>query len=223
VRGMPFWVTSLLTLLVCAYGGREYYPAKKPPLRAVSTALSARMKPNPSEITAAAPEDPGEVNVVGPLAVWMQEANAAEAKKKPATPWQAQPMDHIFADAEMPKKYLRANFALNKSAQFRFVIPPHIVTARLQGSFRAFVRHGDNDHSGRTASIDLLLMNAQQFDDFVRGRAAEATFELESADHEVDFALPGAHDQPEEYHLVFRDPALRANLFVTADFTVNAE
>lgn len=224
MRGRPaFWVTSLLTFLVFSYAGMDYHPAKKPILRNVSAAISARTQPKDREIAAATPEDPGEVSVVGPLAVWMREANAVEAEIKPATPWKAQPMDHIFADAEMPQKCLRAQFALKKSAQFRFVIPPHIVSPRLQGSFRSFVKRRDSDRSGRPASIDLLLMNAQQFDDFVHDRPAETTLELESADHAVDFALPGAHDLPQEYHLVFRDHALRTNLFVMADFTVNAD
>ena len=222
MRGMPLWATSLLTLLVCAYAGREFYPAKKPTLPAAVTALATQTQPK--EITAATPEDPGEVAVVSPLAVWLQETtNTAQGSKKPKTPWQAQPMDHIFADAEMPQKYLHAHFALNKWAQFRFVIPPHIVTAKLHGNFHAFVKHGNDDHSGRPANIDLLLMNAEQFDDYIHRRSADTTFELEAADQAVNFALPGAHDQPEEYHLVFRDPEPRANLFVTADFTVNAD
>jgi hypothetical protein len=221
VRGMPFWATSLLTLLMCAYAGINYFTAKKPGLHAIGTAIPAPAQSGEEQLTAATPEDPGEVSVVGPLAVWM-EAKNPQAKKKPATPWQAQPMDHIFADAEMPQKHLHAKFALNKSAQFRFVIPPHIITPKLEGSFRAFVKNGDG-RPGRAADIDLVLMNAQQFDDFIHGRDFETSFVLESSEHAVEFALPGAHDQPQEYHLVFRDPALRANLFVVADFTVEAE
>jgi len=218
VRGKAvFWATSLL--LASVYVGMDYYPAKRPQRTArVATSALTRAEIN---ITAATPEDPGEVSVAGPLAVWMP--GTAEVEIKSATQSKAQPMDHVFADAEMPQEYLRAQFALKKSAQFRFVIPPHIVRPRLQGSFRSFVRHGDGDRSGRPASIDVLLMNAQQFDDFVNDRPTETTLEVQSADHAVDFALPGSYDEPQEYHLVFRDPTLRANLIVMADFTVDAD
>lgn len=64
---------------------------------------------------------------------------------------------------------------------------------------------------------------AQQFEDFIHGRPGESTFELQSSSHTVDFLLPAAHDRPQEYHLVFRNPAERAMLFVQADFSVNAE
>jgi len=132
-------------------------------------------------------------------------------------------MDHVSTAPLLADKYLRADFGLKKSAQFTFVIPPHTVNPRLHGNFQSFVRHRGPDTSKDAASIDLLLMNAQQFDDFVHGRAADATFELESSNHSVDFLLPASHNQPEEYHLIFRNHAVRTNLFVKADFAVNAE
>jgi len=39
----------------------------------------------------------------------------------------------------------------------------------------------------------------------------------------VDFALPGVHEQPQEYHLMFSGDVVRKNLFVRADFVVEAE
>jgi hypothetical protein len=227
VRGMPaLWVTSVLTLFVFAYEAKIFYSARKPmqvAAQAVSAAKLAQAKVEQvTETQTATPEDPGEVSVMGPLAVWMREANPLQTE--PARVWSGplQPMDHVSAAAPLADKYLRANFPLKKSAQFTFVIPPHTVSPRLHGSFQSSIRHSGSDNA-KDAGIELILLNAEQFDDFIHGRPGDSTFELQSSSHTVDFLLPAAHDKPQEYHLVFRDPAARAKLFVKADFAVNAE
>jgi len=228
VRGTPVaWVGSLLTLFLFAYAAKQYYPAKQPlqvAAQAVSIAKLAQAKAQPqdSEIKTATPEDPGDVSVVGPLAVWMHEANPLQTE--PARVWSGplQPMDHASTAAPLADKYLQANFPLKKSAQFTFVIPPHTVSPRLHGSFQSSIGHSGSD-SAKDADIELMLLNAQQYDDFIHGRPGDSTFEVESSSQTVDFLLPAAHDQPQEYHLVFRDPAARPKLFVKADFAVNAE
>jgi hypothetical protein len=223
-RVPAFWVTSVLALLVWAYAGKLYYPSGQRVQAATQAANLARMAREKSEsiatqVSAATPENSGDA-LVGPLAVWMREANGEEARTAPAGA--PQPMDHVFAPPQTPEKYLRATFALRNAAQFTFVIPPHTVNPRLHGSFQSFLEHSGTRRPNETG-IDLVLMNTQQFDDFAHHRLAEATYELESPNHTVDFALPPTHDQPQEYHLVFRDHAVRANLFVKADFAVNAE
>ena len=227
MRGPGLWVSSVLTLFMFAYAAKLYYPARQPmqvAAQAVSIAKLAQAKAEPqdAEIKAATPEDPGDVTVVGPLAVWMHEADPKQ--KEPSRVWSGplQPMDHASAAAPLADKYLRANFPLNKSAQFTFVIPPHTVSPRLHGTFQSSIRHSGSDNA-RDAEIELMLLNAQQFDDFIHGRPGDSTFELESSSQTVDFLLPAAHERPQEYHLVFRDPAARARLFVKADFSVNAE
>jgi hypothetical protein len=224
-RTIALWATSVLTLLLCGFAGKLYFPAKR-----VGTKAAPRVEFSAPALKAATPEDPGEASVVGPLAVWMRESDAAKEQQSsaafevPQTSIAPQKMDHVFAAPADPERYLSATFPLKKAAQFTFVIPPHTVSPRLKGSFRSFVKHTGDDPSGQPADIDLVLMNAQQFDDFVHHRSAEATFELESSSSRtVEFLLPSAHDQPQEYHLVFRDHSIRTNLFVKADFVVNAD
>jgi hypothetical protein len=228
VRGTPgLWISSVLTLFFFAYAAKVYYPGKQP-MQAAAQAVSiaklaqAKAESRDTETKAATPEDPGDATLVGPLAVWMREANPAP-QSEPARVWSGplQPMDHASSAAPLADKYLRANFPLQKSAQFTFVIPPHTVSPRLHGNFRSSIRHAGSDV--KAAEVELMLLNAQQYDDFIHGRAADAAFELESSNHTVDFLLPPSHNQPEEYHLVFRDHAIRTNLFVKADFAVNAE
>lgn len=227
MRGPGLWVTSLLSLFFCAYAAKLYYPAKQP-MQAAAQAVSiaklaqAKTEPQETEIKAPTPEDPGDVTVVGPLAVWMHEADPKQ--KEPSRVWSGplQPMDHASAAAPLADKYLRANFLLKKSAQFTFVIPPHTVSPRLHGSFESSIRHSASDNP-KDADIELMLLNAQQYDDFIHGRPGDSTFEVDAASQNVDFLLPAAHERPQEYHLVFRDPRARARLFVKADFSVNAE
>jgi hypothetical protein len=227
VRGPGLLVTSVLTLFLIAYAAKQYFPAKQPvqmAAQAVSVAKQAQAKLEQGiETTAATPEDPGAVSVVGPLAVWMNEANPGQPSE-PKRVWSGplQPMDHASSTAPLAEKYLRATFPLNKSAQFTFVIPPHTVSPRLHGSFQSLIKHSTSDDA-REAQIELMLLSAQQYDDFIHGRPGESTFELQSSSHTVDFLLPAAHDKPQEYHLVFRDPAERPKLFVKAEFAVNAE
>jgi hypothetical protein len=199
---------------VGSYAAKFYYPAKQAPQEAVQAVSVARIaqtkaETQEAEVTAATPEDPGAVRTDGPLAVWTREAERAQPGQPVALP--------------TAEQYLRVEFPLGKSAQFTFVIPPHTVSPRLHGSFSSSIRHSRADTSQDAAKVDLVLMNAEQFDDFVHGRPADATFEVESSNQTVDFMLPGAHDQPQEYHLIFRDPVARTKLLVKADFSVNAE
>lgn len=221
-KAVIFWATFVLTLLLGGYAAKLYLPAKHSRQFAVQAATKVTAAQAVSKaISAATPEDPGEVSVVGPLAVWLREADPKQDQESIAES-EPQPMDHVVLAPPMPEKYLRAQFQLKKSAQFRFVIPPHILGPKLHGSFQSFVKRGVST-AVRPANINLALMNAQQFDDFIHKRASEASFELQSSQQDVDFALPGVHDQPQEYHLVFTDPAARPNLFVRADFVVEAE
>jgi len=228
VRGTPLaLVSSLLTLFLFIYAAKLYYPAKQPlqaAAQAVALAKQAQAKAEQgAEIKPATPEDPGDATVMGPLAVWMHEVNPLEPKES-ARAWSGplQPMDHASSAAPLADKYLRASFPLKRSAQFTFVIPPHTVSPRLHGSFQSSIGHSSSE-SAKDADIELMLLNAQQYDDFLHGRQGDATFEVESSGRTVDFLLPAAHDKPQEYHLVFRDPEARARLFVKAEFAVNAE
>jgi len=220
-RSLLVWSASAVTLALVGYVAKTHYVVKPAAQLAIEAATKIAAGHSLSnEDTTASPEDASQVDIVGPLAVWIRESSPAESEAEQKSAWKAQPMDHIVARYPMPEKYLRTQFRLNKSVQFRFVLPPHTVNTKLHGSFRSFVRRSESDHPVR---ITLSLMDAQQFEDLVHGRATESSFELQSSHHTVDFALPGVHEQPQEYHLIFSDNAASAKLFVRADFVVEAE
>jgi len=187
-------------------------------------------------IKAATPEDPGPVaTVVGPAAVWMKnrkskptepvdvalQADAADA----VTPG-THPNDHVALDGPAkPKNFLHAVFPVANYSQFVFVVPPHQMSPRLHGDFRSFTNPGDPDSSSNNAAnVDLMLLNEQEFDDFVHGRPGNATYELDSSHSQiVDYVVPATRDQAREYHLVFQTSSGGTKIFVKANFTVSFE
>jgi hypothetical protein len=222
-RSLLVWGTSAVTLVFMGYAAKAYFPAKSAAQLAIQAATKVAAGHSlASDSTTGSSENADQVSIVGPLAVWIRDANPAESGATANSTWKAQPMDHIVARSPMPEKYLRAEFRLNKFAHFRFILPPHTMNAKLHGNFRSFVRR-DGSAADVPFRITLSLMDAQQFEGILRRRATEPCFELQSSNHTIDFALPGVHEQPQEYHLVFSDDAGSGKLFVKANFVVEAE
>jgi hypothetical protein len=178
------------------------------------------------QVKAATPEDPGPIaTVVTPLAILKGPAKPVPTKlEAEELTREPQPTDHpVYLHSEKSKKLLHSVFSVNKYAQFVFVIPPHQGYARLHGDFRSFTKRGDLDStSDKTADVDLMLLNEQEFNDFQHGRLSSATYEIDPAHNQmVDWGIPSSYDQPQQYHLVFSnsDGGPRTK-FVKADFTV---
>jgi hypothetical protein len=133
-------------------------------------------------------------------------------------------IDHVVAaPADAPKHFLRQRFAIQTYEGFEFIIPAHAVHPRLQGSFKSFLRRGGVNANGKTAIVDLLLLNEQEFSDFQRGDNGTATFSNEATDSgEVDLALGAPMFHPQRYYLIFRNSSGRPRTkLVTADFSVS--
>jgi len=184
-------------------------------------------------IQAATPEDPGPVaTVVGPMTVWTRKAQsrpsqpADAALAADAARPEAHPNDHVALDGPAkPKNFLHAVFPVANYSQFVFVVPPHQTNPKLHGNFRSFTNPGDPDSSSNNAAnVDLMLLNEQEFDDFVHGRPGNATYELDSSHSQmVEYVVPSTRDQAREYHLVFQTSSGGTKIFVKANFTVSFE
>jgi hypothetical protein len=150
---------------------------------------------------------------------------ACTKKAQPADDPQAAPVDHLVSlkPAE-PKNVVHGVFSVNKYAQFAFVVPAHQAIPRLQGDYRSFTkRHDPDSSSDATADVALMLLNEQEFNDFVQGHGGSTTYELTPAhDQTVDWRVPNTFDQPQQYHLVFSNseggPKTK---FVKADFNIS--
>jgi len=115
---------------------------------------------------------------------------------------------------------------VSKHTQFAFLVPPHQGNTKLHGAFRSFTKRSDPDStSDRTADVDLMLLNEQEFNEFLHGQPQGVTYELDPAHNQtVDWQVPTTYGEAETYHLVFSNSAGGAKIkFVEADFTVSFE
>ena len=115
-------------------------------------------------------------------------------------------------------------FSLQKYESFELEIPPHCLRPRVHGDFKSF-RYGEkgNRASDEAASVDLLLLDEQQFNDFVNGpgdattRAAQNTYE-----QTINWALPSSFDTPRKFYLVFNNATGKPKTkIVEADLTLS--
>jgi hypothetical protein len=182
--------------------------------------------PEEAQITAATPEDPGLAETtVSPLQILQQQLHSSQPKSEAAAlPQEPLPVDHpVYVDAGKPRHFLHNLFPVNNHAQFAFRVPPHQDNTRLRGTFRSFTRRDDPASSGRTANVDLMLLNEQEFSEFLHGQPQSVTYEIDSAHNQlVDWRVPTTYGESQTYHLVFSNPGSRTAIkFVEADFTVS--
>lgn len=168
-----------------------------------------------------APDKAAEV--VGPLAQWMQNQKQDQAPEERRVV-KPHALDHI---AESPvgtsTAIVRKTFAVSAPARFSFEVPPHAASPQLHGTFRSFVRQAGVQSSDESADIDLLLMNSEQYADFLHGQPADTVYSVDSShDQDVAFGLPATLDKPAQYYLVFRNSSSSAaKKVVQADFQVD--
>lgn len=146
-------------------------------------------------------------------------------KKKPRTEEEVVlPMDRVaVSPASSSQSVLHKSFPVTTAAVFPFEIPAHAVMPHLHGNYKSFVKQLAVQTNDDSANVDFLILNEDQYSDFVHAHAGEALFSADAShDQEVNFSLPGSQDQPRKYYLVFRNsPGGAAKKIVQADFTVD--
>jgi len=147
------------------------------------------------------------------------------SKKQTKRQPEPQSGDHVaLDDAAAATQLVHSVFPVENYRQFTFVIPPHQMRPKLHGDFQSFTNKNDPNSSSDAANVDVLLLDDQQLDDFVHGRAGETTYQLESSHSQtIDYAVPGTRDDPRQYHLVFQASSGGSKIFVKADFRVTFE
>jgi hypothetical protein len=155
---------------------------------------------------------------------------SSEAKSQPVDqPGRVQPEPvnrSLKVGPGPPKHLLHRVFSLNDHTQFAFVVAPHQDSTTLHGTFRSFTKRSDPDSTcNRAADVDLMLLNEQEFSQFLQGPPRSVTYELDpSHNQRVDWRVPATYGQPETYHLVFTNSAGGTKVkFVDADFSVSSE
>lgn len=130
----------------------------------------------------------------------------------------------VKSNVPPPENILNKTFSVQKFESFDVQVPPHCLRPRLHGSFKSF-RYGEqgNRASDEAASVDVLLLDEQQFNNFVHGpgdatlRSAQNSYE-----QQIDWALPSSFENPQKYHLVFNNSTGKPKTkIVEADLTLS--
>jgi hypothetical protein len=150
---------------------------------------------------------------------------ACQKKKAPAEEEEKMlPMDRVArSPADTSQQILHKTFAVSSTVKFPFEIPAHAAIPHLRGNYRSFVKDLSVQSDDDNANIDFLILNEDQYADFVGGHAGEALFSADAShDQDVNVSLPPSQDQPRKYYLVFRNSSGgAAKKLVQADFTVD--
>jgi hypothetical protein len=216
------WLTaSLLLMIVASYAWTH---------RHFTPAAVAEPAPQPEATYAEAQEAQKMIVVTGPMADYV-------LHQKPSDVETIQPVSHKVSEldrvGESPvgtsSSILDKTFRVNGVVDLPFEIPAHAASPTLHGKYRSFVQQGGTSGitstSDASADVEFLLLNQQQFDDFVNGRPADALFSADSAhDGEVNFTLPPTMTQATWFYLVFRNGSQtkdKNKKVVQADFRVD--
>ena len=171
------------------------------------------------------------VGLAGPLANYMAKQEGSQAGSQPipeggtqvetleAAPRKPNAAGHVAVSVVGSTiAILHRTFRVHRAVQLEFAVPPGAATPRLRGTYQSLVKQAETGDAD--ANIELLVLNEQQYSDFLSKRAGEATFSADDARAgEVNVSLPPTIDQAAKYHLVFRNNSRdHRNEVVQADF-----
>jgi hypothetical protein len=151
-------------------------------------------------------------------------SGACQKKKAPAEEENLLPMDRVArSPVDTSQQILHKTFSVSSTVKFPFEIPAHAAIPHLRGNYRSFVKDLGVQSNDDIANVDFLILNEDQYADFVGGRAGEALFSADAShEQDVNVSLPPSQDQPRKYYLVFRNSSGgAAKKLVQADFTVD--
>jgi hypothetical protein len=164
------------------------------------------------------------VNVTGPLADYMVRMKPGNVGTLQPTVYKATPSNHVGGSpVGTSNEILHQTFGVAGVVSLLFEVPAHAATPHLRGTYRSFVKQAGTESRDATADVEFLLLNEQQYGDFLAGRASEAVFSAEDAhDQEVNTSLPPTINKPAKYDLVFRNNSHSGGKkFVQADFQLD--
>jgi hypothetical protein len=201
-----------------------YYQNHPPQLKAWTAE-----KLQSSEAKPAAPDSSPMPAIVSPLEVLMgkvatPQTTETENAEAPARPWKPHPSDHVGpSPVGTSAEIVHQTFAVTSTAKFPFEVPPHAASPQLHGSYHSVAKNSGAQSGDENGDIDLLLINEQQYADFLNGNPADVIYSVDSShDQNVSLGLPATLDHPVRYYLVFRNSSSRAGKkVVQADFHVD--
>jgi len=156
-----------------------------------------------------------KMKVIGPLANAVEPVdNPSEIKQPPPSPAAPNAFDHVQKPTSSAPIRLHNTFVVKTYRFFAFQVPAHTTSPKFRGAFKSYFSNRDKSD----AVVEALLLDEQQFNQFVHGNSGTTVFSNESASGDMDLTLNATPFEPKKYYLVFRTPDARSRV-VTADFT----
>ena len=211
---------GLLLMSLALVGGAVYYRNQL----SLPKQQAAAEQPQEVEDKPDAQDSDKIMKAEGPLAEWMDKAEKATSLRKPEPVRKPHPSDHIApSPVGTSSEIVRKTFALTSSAKFLFEVPAHAASPQLHGIYRSFAKDSGVQSSDESADVDLLLMNDQQYADYLSGHPADTVYSVDAShDQDVNFGLPATLDRPVQYYLIFRNSSAgTGKKVVQADFHVD--
>jgi hypothetical protein len=166
----------------------------------------------------------GIVTIASPLADFISRVhgNQGNSEANDSGSSSPGPSEHVTdSPVGTGNPILHKTFQVAKAANLPFEIPPHAAIPKLHGTYHSFFSHAGASDSD-DANVEFLLMNQQQYSDFINQRPNDAVFSADGAhDQEVNVTLPPTLNQPVKYYLVFRNGSNAGKISVQADFRVD--
>ena len=164
------------------------------------------------------------VTLAGPMADYMSRQEPSKVETLPPISRKASASDHVGGSpVGTSNTILHQTFKVAGIVNLPFEIPAHAANPQLRGTYRSFVKQAGTQSSDTAADVEFLLLNEQQYAEFLNGRSGEAVFSAEDAhNQEVNTGLPPTLDQPAKYYLIFRNNSHDAGKkVVQADFRID--
>ena len=213
-----------VTAIVVLFGGIYAWNQ----MRRVPLVAPAQPQVAENPVYAEAQEAQKTVAFSGPLADYVsrqqgspQAREAKQVETLQVVPVKRSESDHVggsVVGTSMP--ILQTTFRVRGAVQVPFEVPAHAANPRLKGSYQSFLKVAGAENDDPGAEIAFLVLNDQQFDDFLNGRGGEAAFSADDArQQEVNTSLPPTMNQAQKYHLLFLNSSRgKEKKFVQADF-----
>ena len=219
------WLVASCVLLL---GGSYAWMHRQDVAKVAAPAAPAVTQGTPTDANYEEVQDAQRVvTITGPLADYMshQKPDQVETvQPSQPIPHKASASDHVGASpVGTSSAILHQTFGVASIVSFPFEVPAHASTPQLRGTYRSFVKQGRTQSSDAAADVEFLLLNEQQYGEFLSGRAGEAVFSAEDAhNQEVNTGLPPTFDQSAKYYLVFRNTSHDAGKkLVQAEFRID--
>ncbi len=155
-----------------------------------------------------------------PLAGWLQ-AILPHAKAVAPAPLPESERAEVSSPEGTSTTVVNKTFAISKTTEFSFDVPPHAANPSLRGTYESFA--GSDKVSDENADVELLVLNQSQYEELRQGEPSNVVFSAAAAhDQDVNFTLPGTMESPVKYYLVFRSaPGGDKRKIVKANFHVD--